>query len=154
MIQDHTGLDLLCTVILSDRRDSRFVRKRRRLPCYMLYGRITHKDTVLYTALVNVAAGEDLTQELTGDFLDYLNFCKVCHGIARYYTVRTLDICSGIWKLLRLTLAYQQNIGNSGPSARRFSLSLSSLTPSSSCTSSHCSQGSTIRPLPCSKTRS
>ena len=31
---------------------------------YMLYGRITHKDTVLYTALVNVAAGEDLTQEL------------------------------------------------------------------------------------------
>ena len=25
------------------------------------------------TALVNVAAGEDLTQELTGDFLDYLN---------------------------------------------------------------------------------
>ena len=40
---------------------------------YMLYGRITHKDTVLYTALVNVAAGEDLTQELTGDFLDYLN---------------------------------------------------------------------------------
>lgn len=40
---------------------------------YMLYGRITHKDTVLYAALVNVAAGEDLTQELTGDFLDYLN---------------------------------------------------------------------------------
>ena len=40
---------------------------------YMLYGRITHKDTVLYTALVNVAAGEDLTQGLTGDFLDYLN---------------------------------------------------------------------------------
>ena len=40
---------------------------------YVLYGRLTHKDTVLYTALVNVSAGTDLTRGLGNDFLDYLN---------------------------------------------------------------------------------
>lgn len=40
---------------------------------YGIYGRLTHKDTVLYTALVNVNAGADLTGGLTSDFLEYLN---------------------------------------------------------------------------------
>ena len=40
---------------------------------YVLYGQLTHKDTVLYTALVNVNAGTDLTRGLGNDFLDYLD---------------------------------------------------------------------------------
>ncbi len=40
---------------------------------YIIYGRITHKDTVLYTALVNVNAGEALSENLGNGFLDYLN---------------------------------------------------------------------------------
>ncbi len=39
---------------------------------YHLYGKLTHKDVLLYTALVNVTAGETLTEKLEGDFLDYL----------------------------------------------------------------------------------
>ena len=39
---------------------------------YMIYGNLTHKDTVLYTALVNVSAGDAFTAELSTDFLDYL----------------------------------------------------------------------------------
>lgn len=40
---------------------------------YILYGYFTHKDIVLYTALVNVTAGEDLTRQLEADYVDYLN---------------------------------------------------------------------------------
>lgn len=40
---------------------------------YMIYGRMTHKDILLYTALVNVTAGENLTEELSLDYLDYLH---------------------------------------------------------------------------------
>ena len=40
---------------------------------YGIYGRLTHKDTVLYTALVNVNAGADLTGGLTSDFLESLD---------------------------------------------------------------------------------
>lgn len=39
---------------------------------YLVYGRLTHKDTVLYTALVNVSANDTFTEELSVDFLDYL----------------------------------------------------------------------------------
>lgn len=39
---------------------------------YNIYGRLTHKDTVLYTALVNVVAGEALTEQLSSDFVNYL----------------------------------------------------------------------------------
>ena len=39
---------------------------------YMVYGNLTHKDPVLYTALVNVSAGDALKEELSTDFLDYL----------------------------------------------------------------------------------
>ncbi len=37
---------------------------------YSAYRHFTHKDIFLYTALVNVAAGEDLTSRLVGGFLD------------------------------------------------------------------------------------
>lgn len=40
---------------------------------YVVYGHITHKDTVLYTALVNVTAGEDLSNGLSSGFLDAHN---------------------------------------------------------------------------------
>lgn len=39
---------------------------------YMTYGNLTHKDAVLYTALVNVSAGDAFKEELSTDFLDYL----------------------------------------------------------------------------------
>lgn len=38
---------------------------------YNIYGRLTHKDIVLYTALVNVVAGEDLARQLGEDFTAY-----------------------------------------------------------------------------------
>lgn len=38
---------------------------------YNIYGRLTHKDVVLYTALVNVVTGEDLTRQLGEDFLTH-----------------------------------------------------------------------------------
>ena len=39
---------------------------------YFLYRHFAHKETVLYTALVNVSASESLTAQLSTDFLDYL----------------------------------------------------------------------------------
>lgn len=39
---------------------------------YMICRNVTHKDTVLYTALVNVSAGDSFTEELSTNFLDYL----------------------------------------------------------------------------------
>ena len=39
---------------------------------YNIYGYLTHKNIILYTALVNVVAGEDLIRQLEGDFLDHL----------------------------------------------------------------------------------
>lgn len=39
---------------------------------YILYGHLTHRDAVLYTALINVVAGEDLTEQLGEGFVDYL----------------------------------------------------------------------------------
>ena len=39
---------------------------------YSLYRHFAHKETVLYTALVNVSASESLIAQLSTDFLDYL----------------------------------------------------------------------------------
>lgn len=39
---------------------------------YIIYGQVTHKDTVLCTALINVSAGEGFTSGLTSGYLDYL----------------------------------------------------------------------------------
>ena len=39
---------------------------------YTVYGHFTKKEVLLYTALVNVSAGEQLTNELDGGFLDFL----------------------------------------------------------------------------------
>lgn len=39
---------------------------------YTLYGHFTHKDNILYTAFVNVACSEQLTTQLSTDFLDWL----------------------------------------------------------------------------------
>ena len=38
---------------------------------YSLYGHFTHKETLLCTALVNVSAGETLTEQLNTGFLDF-----------------------------------------------------------------------------------
>ncbi len=40
---------------------------------YIIYNKLSYKDTVLSAALVNVNAGETLTKELTDDFLEYLS---------------------------------------------------------------------------------
>lgn len=37
---------------------------------YILYRHLTYKDTILYTALVNINAGETLTEQLTEGFLE------------------------------------------------------------------------------------
>lgn len=39
---------------------------------YSFYGHFTHKDVVLYSALVNISASESLTAQLNTGFLDYL----------------------------------------------------------------------------------
>lgn len=39
---------------------------------YSLYGHFTHKETVLYTALVNVSVSDSLSGQLSTGFLDYL----------------------------------------------------------------------------------
>lgn len=39
---------------------------------YSFYGHFTHKDVVLYSALVNISASESLTTQLNTGFLDYL----------------------------------------------------------------------------------
>lgn len=40
---------------------------------YILYNHFSHKDIILYTALVNVNAGEYLTEGLSNGFLEYMN---------------------------------------------------------------------------------
>lgn len=40
---------------------------------YILYGRFTQKESILYTALINVNIGEDLTNELGRNFLNFMN---------------------------------------------------------------------------------
>lgn len=52
---------------------------------YNIYGHLTHKDVILYTALVNVVAGEDLSEQLEGDFLDYLGV-DVSKNTMKLYT--------------------------------------------------------------------
>lgn len=39
---------------------------------YFLYGHFTRKDTILYTALVNVSASESLTRQLSTNFIPYI----------------------------------------------------------------------------------
>jgi len=39
---------------------------------YLVHGTLTHKNTALDTALVNVSASNTFTEELSTDFLDYL----------------------------------------------------------------------------------
>lgn len=52
---------------------------------YNIYGHLTHKDVVLYTAFVNVVAGEELTGQLEKGFLDYLNI-DVSKNAMKLYT--------------------------------------------------------------------
>ncbi len=57
------------------------------IAAYSIHSYFTHKDTALYTALVNVAAGEDLTQNLTDVFLESTdadlskNTCQLYSGL-------------------------------------------------------------------------
>ncbi|MCI9381953.1 MAG: hypothetical protein HFG88_13175 [Dorea sp.] len=40
---------------------------------YTVYGHFSRKEPLLYTGIVNVSAGEQLTGELSGGFLDYMD---------------------------------------------------------------------------------
>ncbi|MCM1189760.1 MAG: hypothetical protein NC541_10760 [bacterium] len=51
---------------------------------YAAYRSITHKDTVLYTALVNVVAGADLTERLGENFVDYLDLDSAKYELTLY----------------------------------------------------------------------
>lgn len=44
---------------------------------YTVYGHVTHKEAVLYTAFVNVTAGEDLIENLSEHFLEARNIDTV-----------------------------------------------------------------------------
>jgi len=44
------------------------------IAAHFVYGRFEHKDVIMYTALVNVNAGEDLTKDLSSNFLESRNF--------------------------------------------------------------------------------
>ncbi len=51
---------------------------------YNLYNHFTYKERILYTALVNVNAGETLTEGLCGDFLDFTNLNPSTYKIELY----------------------------------------------------------------------
>ncbi|MDE7177774.1 MAG: DUF624 domain-containing protein [Lachnospiraceae bacterium] len=51
---------------------------------YMIYGNLTHKDAVLYTALVNITANDAFKEELTADFLDYFGANVRKENVALY----------------------------------------------------------------------
>ena len=51
---------------------------------YVSYNHFTHKDTILYAALVNVNAGADLTEGLSDDFVEYLNLAPSKNKLELY----------------------------------------------------------------------
>lgn len=51
---------------------------------YAVYRHVTHKDAVLYTALINVAAGEDLTRQLSEPFPEYLGLDPSKNAVTLY----------------------------------------------------------------------
>ena len=54
------------------------------ITAYILYGHISAKNSVLYVALVNVNAGEILTEGLSRDFLNYMNLDSSKNKIELY----------------------------------------------------------------------
>lgn len=52
--------------------------------CRIIYGHLTHKDILLYTALVNVNAGDTLTRQLDSDFITYLNADESKYALQLY----------------------------------------------------------------------
>lgn len=51
---------------------------------YVLYGRFTYKETMLYTALVNVSASDSLDTQLSAGFLDYIGKDKAKNNFQLY----------------------------------------------------------------------
>lgn len=51
---------------------------------YIIYGQVHHKDTILYTALVNVNAGEELTKDLSTRFLESQNINQKKNDVYLY----------------------------------------------------------------------
>lgn len=51
---------------------------------YILYGHLTHRETILYTALVNVNTGDTLTEKLSGGFLDYTDLAPAKNHLELY----------------------------------------------------------------------
>lgn len=58
---------------------------------YIAYRHFSYKETILYTALVNVNAGQDLTQNLDQDFLDYLELDTSQNKIQLYTKLYLTD---------------------------------------------------------------
>lgn len=61
---------------------------------YSIYRHTSQKDTILYTALVNVAAGEELTQNLTEVFLESADFApskNICQLYPSLYLTDNID---------------------------------------------------------------
>lgn len=64
---------------------------------YNLYGRITHRDVVLYTAFVNVAAGDTLSGQLGEDFLAHLGMDSSKYELVLYTGLYLTDDELNAW---------------------------------------------------------
>lgn len=51
---------------------------------YNIYGRLTYKEPVLYAALININAGDDLIKGLDADFLNYLELDRSKNKLELY----------------------------------------------------------------------
>lgn len=64
---------------------------------YRIYGYLTHKDVLLYTALVNVTTGETLTETLKKDFLNHLDADTSAEKIELYTGLYLTDNELNAW---------------------------------------------------------
>lgn len=64
---------------------------------WMIYGHLTHREVLLYTALVNVNTGETLTSQLGADFIDYLNADETKYTMQLYTGLYLTDDEQSEW---------------------------------------------------------
>ncbi|MDO4634016.1 MAG: hypothetical protein Q4B01_09190 [Eubacteriales bacterium] len=57
----------------------------------LIYHKVTHKDTDLYLALVNVSMSESMQQKMTGDFLTDVNLSPAKHRLELYQGLYLTD---------------------------------------------------------------
>lgn len=63
----------------------------------IIHGWMTHRDVVLYTALINVSAGENLTEDLSGNFLKSQNMDTAKYECYLYSDLYLTDDQNNPW---------------------------------------------------------